>query len=115
MTIQEAASATGWSPRMLRYIEQTGLVQPVRSGSGYRLYEAAELKRLRSLKELLDRFDLGLSEIAFAARLDASTELRCAVRSWLRSGLHGDDREANFARLNRVERYDPDALLAALA
>jgi MerR family transcriptional regulator, copper efflux regulator len=114
MTIQEAASATGWSPRMLRYIERTGLVRPARSSSGYRAYEAAELRRLRHLKELLDRFDLRLSDIAFAARLDASTELRCAVQSWLRSEPQADQ-EANFAHLKRAEQYDPDALLAALA
>jgi MerR family transcriptional regulator, copper efflux regulator len=51
MTINEAAHVTGWSPRMLRYIERTGLVTPVRSGSGYRLYEASELVRLQELKE----------------------------------------------------------------
>jgi DNA-binding transcriptional MerR regulator len=114
MTIQAAASATGWSPRMLRYIEQAGLVEPARSSSGYRLYQPAELERLRSLKELLDRFDLDLSDIAFAARIDASTELRCAVRSWIRSGVRGDQ-EALHDHRYRLEPYNPDALLAALA
>jgi DNA-binding transcriptional MerR regulator len=42
MTINEAAHVTGWSPRMLRYIERTGLVAPVRSASGYRLYDKGE-------------------------------------------------------------------------
>src|SRR5437879_120897 len=73
LTINEAARTTGWSPRMLRYVERAGLVTPGRSRSGYRLYGPAELQRLRTLKELLVRFDVGLSDMAFAARLDASS------------------------------------------
>jgi MerR family transcriptional regulator, copper efflux regulator len=83
LTIHEAARTTGWSPRMLRYIESAGLVSPARSGSGYRLYGAAQLQRLRTLKELLARFAVGLSDVAFAARLTVDTELREAVQSWL--------------------------------
>ncbi len=67
LTIHEAAGTTGWSPRMLRYIERIGLVEPARSGAGYRLYGAAELQRLRTLRELLERFEIGLGEIGFAA------------------------------------------------
>jgi MerR family transcriptional regulator, copper efflux regulator len=83
LTIHEAAETTGWSARMLRYIESSGLVAPARSASGYRLYGGAELQRLRTLKELLARFDLGLTEIAFAARIEADPELRETVREWL--------------------------------
>ncbi len=83
LTINEAAQTTGWSPRMLRYVEQAGLVTPARSGSGYRLYGAAQLQRLRTLKELLARFDVGLSDVAFAARLAGEEELREAVQGWL--------------------------------
>jgi MerR family transcriptional regulator, copper efflux regulator len=43
LTIHEAAETTGWSPRMLRYVERVGLVEPERSSSGYRLYGPAEL------------------------------------------------------------------------
>jgi DNA-binding transcriptional MerR regulator len=83
LTINEAAQTTGWSPRMLRYVERAGLVSPARSASGYRLYGPGELQRLRTLKQLLARFDVALSDVAFAARLDTSAELRDAVRSWL--------------------------------
>ena len=85
LTINEAAQLTGWSPRMLRYVENAGLVTAARSSSGYRLYGPAQLQRLRTLKELLTRFDVALSDVAFAARLDASAELEEAVRAWLRS------------------------------
>jgi MerR family transcriptional regulator, copper efflux regulator len=82
LTIHEAAATTGWSPRMLRYIERSGLVVPARSGSGYRLYGAAELQRLRTLRELLERHDLSLSDLVFALRMRREPDLRAAVEEW---------------------------------
>ncbi len=83
LTIHEAAELTGWSSRMLRYVERAGLVAPVRSRSGYRLYGPAELQRLRTLRELLDSFDIGLSDVGFAQRMREDPELREAVEEWL--------------------------------
>jgi MerR family copper efflux transcriptional regulator len=83
LTINEAAQITGWSPRMLRYVERTGLVTPRRSATGYRLYGPGELQRLRTLKELLADFQISLSDVAFAARLTASADLRSSVEAWL--------------------------------
>ena len=100
LTIHEAAATTGWSARMLRYIERTGLLMPPRTASGYRVYGPGELQRLRTLKELLGRFDLGLSEVAFAARLEQDSELRTAVEGW----LHDQPR--------RPEHVEPDDWLA---
>ncbi len=82
LTIHEAAETTGWSPRMLRYVERVGLVEPERSASGYRLYGPAELQRLRTLRELLDAHGLGLSDLAFALRLRRESELRRATDAW---------------------------------
>ena len=82
LTIHEAAETTGWSPRMLRYIESSGLVVPGRSSAGYRLYGPAELQRLRTLRELLERFELGLSDLGFAARRRADGDLQLAVDDW---------------------------------
>ena len=83
LTIHEAAETTGWSPRMLRYVERVGLVAPERSGAGYRLYGPAELQRLRTLRELLAEYDIGLSDVAFALRLRQDAGLRGAVDGWL--------------------------------
>jgi MerR family transcriptional regulator, copper efflux regulator len=83
LAINEAAQTTGWSPRMLRYVERAGLVTPGRSATGYRLYGPGELQRLRTLKELLARFQISLSDVAFAARMGASTDLRASVEAWL--------------------------------
>ena len=82
LTIQEAAETSGWSPRMLRYIERAGLIEPPRSESGYRLYGPGELQRLRTLRELATRFGIGLAEIGFAMRLRRDEELAGAVDAW---------------------------------
>src|SRR5205807_7272699 len=85
LTINEAAETTGWSPRMLRYIERAGLIVPPRSGAGYRLYGAGELQRLRTLRELLERFGIALSDVGFARRLREDAALQEAVASWLQA------------------------------
>jgi MerR family transcriptional regulator, copper efflux regulator len=82
LTIHEAAETTGWSPRMLRYIERIGLVESPRSSAGYRLYGPEELQRLRTLRQLLADFDLGLGDIGFALRLRREAALRDAVEAW---------------------------------
>jgi MerR family transcriptional regulator, copper efflux regulator len=83
LTVGEAAARTGWSPRMLRYLEQTGLVVPPRSVGGYRLSGLLELNQLRSLRELRRRHGVELTDVAFAARLEREPELRAAVATWL--------------------------------
>ena len=83
LTIHEASETTGWSARMLRYVEQAGLVSPGRTASGYRIYGPAELQRLRTLKELLSGFGVALSDVAFAARLESDTALQHAIKAWL--------------------------------
>jgi MerR family copper efflux transcriptional regulator len=82
LTINEAAETTGWSPRMLRYIERIGLLESPRSASGYRLYGPEELQRLRTLRELLAGFDIGLGDVGFALRLRREQKLADAVEAW---------------------------------
>lgn len=83
LTIHEASVTTGWSARMLRYIEESGLVVPSRSPGGYRLFGPAELQRLRTLRELLEEYGLELAEVGFALRLRSDRSLRLAVDDWL--------------------------------
>ncbi len=83
LTINEAARTTGWSARMLRYIESIGLVVPGRSPAGYRLFGAPELQRLRTLRELLGDHDVALGEVGFALRLRTQPTVAEAVEAWL--------------------------------
>ena len=89
LTIHEAAATTGWSPRMLRYVERLGLVDAPRSPSGYRLYGPAQLQRLRALRQLLDRHDLELSDVGFALRLRREPELTASLDQWFSTQLDG--------------------------
>ena len=83
LTVGAAAARTGWSARMLRYLEQQGLVVPRRTPSGYRLYGLRELNQLRALRDLRGRFAIELTDFAFAARLRREPDLRAAVDGWL--------------------------------
>ena len=83
LTVGQAAERTGWSPRMLRYLERAGLVIPPRSASGYRQYSLLELNQLRSLDELRRRFGVGIDELAFTVRLQQEPALQAAVETWL--------------------------------
>ena len=114
LTIHEAAATTGWCPRMLRYVERVGLVEPARSAAGYRLYGPAELQRLRTLRELLDEHDIGLSDLAFALRLRREDELRQATDAWLEAEAQ---RPADVPASDwlRFEQEKHQRLLAALA
>jgi DNA-binding transcriptional MerR regulator len=86
LTVGAAASESGWSARMLRYLEQHGLVVPRRTQAGYRLYGLSELNRLRTLRDLRRRFGVELAELAFARRLRREPDLREAVDAWLAVG-----------------------------
>jgi DNA-binding transcriptional MerR regulator len=82
LTIHEAAETTGWSPRMLRYVESSGLIEARRSPAGYRLFGPEELQRLRTLRELLDERGVTLQEVGFALRLRRDEDLAGAVEAW---------------------------------
>ena len=82
LTVGQAAARSGWSPRMLRYLEGQRLVVPARTSSGYRLYGLRELNQLRALRDLRRR-GVELTELAFLTRLRREPELRAAVETWL--------------------------------
>jgi DNA-binding transcriptional MerR regulator len=101
LTINEAAETTGWSPRMLRYVERIGLVTSPRSASGYRLYGPEQLQRLRTLRELLERFDIGLGDVGFALRLRRETDLAGAIDAWFEAEAvrpEGVDTDSDWLR-----------------
>lgn len=114
LTIHEAAATTGWSPRMLRYVERAGLVAAPRNGSGYRVYGPATLQRLRTLRELLAAHDVALSEMAFEARLRTDDGLREAVDAWFAAEPAPPD-DVTASDWLRFEQEKHEALLAAAA
>jgi DNA-binding transcriptional MerR regulator len=89
-SIGETALRSGWSARMLRYLERAQLVVPPRTASGYRRYGLPELHQLRLLRDLRRRFAVEIAEMAFAARLEREPALRAAVRTWLAGARRTD-------------------------
>jgi adenosylhomocysteinase len=87
LTMQQAAEATGWSQRMLRYIEQAGLVATQRTPGGHRLYGPRQIDRLRSLRTLIEQHGIGLSDVAFELRMRTEVELSRAIDDWF-GALH---------------------------
>jgi DNA-binding transcriptional MerR regulator len=114
LTINEAAETTGWSARMLRYIERQGLIAPRRTDAGYRLYGPEELQRLRTLRELLAQHDVGLGDVGFALRLHRDAELRDAVETWFEATPTRPD-EVPASDWLRWEQDKHQKLLAAAA
>jgi DNA-binding transcriptional MerR regulator len=66
--IAEAARMAGVSPSTLRLWESQGLIEPVRTESGQRLYEAEHVERLKTISWL--RSDKGLNPAAIRETLD---------------------------------------------
>jgi MerR family transcriptional regulator, copper efflux regulator len=114
LTINEAAETTGWSPRMLRYIERVGLIEPQRSAGGYRLFGPEELQRLRTLRVLLAQHDVSLSDVAFALRLREDAQLKAATEAWLTAAPERPE-HVPAADWLRWEQEKHERLLAAAA
>ncbi len=106
MRIGEVARRAGVSVRMLRHYDQVGLVSPsARSGSGYREYDASDLRRLFQVEALRT---LGLSLAQVIDALDAPGFDAAEVVQGLRR-----EAEARLAReralLSRLQEIEASA------
>jgi DNA-binding transcriptional MerR regulator len=82
VSIGEAATALGVTPRTLRYYEELGLVQSSRSSLGsQRRYGPAEIARLNQVRELQTLLGLELDEIG--ENLDAFDRLDALKSEYL--------------------------------
>lgn len=71
MRIGDVAAATGLTTRAVRYYEEQGLLCPGRTAAGHRTYTSADIRRLRTVSELLQA-GLTVSDVrSFAHVLDA--------------------------------------------
>ncbi|PZG22892.1 MerR family transcriptional regulator [Spongiactinospora gelatinilytica] len=102
-TIGDFATMGRVSIRMLRHYDAIGLLRPARvdPASGYRYYEAGQLKRLNRLVALKD-LGFTLAEVAKIVDADVGTaELRGMLR--LRQAQVAQQIAADTARLARIE------------
>ena len=64
LRIAEVADEVGLTTRAIRYYEELGLLAPAaRSDGAYRLYDADDVARLRTIKGLRDDAGFSLAEI----------------------------------------------------
>jgi DNA-binding transcriptional MerR regulator len=102
MRIGELARRTGVDPRLLRYYEQQGLLEPRRRANGYREFEESDVATVAWIRRLLSA---GLSTATIAEFRD------CARQDAAREPA---DCELLASRLGR-ERHRIDATMAELA
>ena len=75
LKIQDVAAETGLTSRAIRYYEEVGLLEPAaRSVGAYRLYDASDLERLRTIKELRDDAGFSLAQIGQLLEDEAARE-----------------------------------------
>ena len=103
LRIQEVAAETGLTTRAIRYYEEMGLLEPAaRSEGSYRLYDASDLDRLRTIKELRDEAGFSLAAIG---QLLEDERARERNRERFRASDDPDERRAILEDAReRVER-----------
>lgn len=115
LQIGEVARLVGVSTKTIRYYHEIGLlVEPERTGSGYRLYNAQHLlrlqriRRLRSLGLSLDRIRAILGDSA----QDAESTLRAALHSLVEEIsaqiLELEERRTLLKALLATDRLEPE-------
>jgi len=105
--IGAAAEAAGLSTRTLRYWEQRGLLSPsAHSEGGERRYSAADVARLRHIRELADLLGADLEEIRVVL---AAEDRLASLRAEWRGGVASRRRREEILAAGLSER---EALLA---
>ena len=112
LRIAEVADEVGLTTRAIRYYEELGLLAPAaRSDGAYRLYDADDVARLRTIKGLRDDAGFSLAEIGQLMEDEAAR-----VRDRARFRATDDPVEQRRLTVSAVERADRQvALLEAKA
>ena len=101
MNIGQAARESGLSAKMIRYYESIGLLAPaLRSDSGYRLYQAADLHTLGFIKRSRD-LGFSLEEVARLLTLWQNRERASADVKHL-ARKHIDELERRISELSQL-------------
>lgn len=82
-TIGEMAETSGLSTRTLRYYEEAGLISPIRTEGGYRMYSKSDERRLAQIIAMRS-CNLPLSEIAHLLT-DADSDMSSLLKNHLQN------------------------------
>ena len=80
MRVGDAARQVGTSARMLRYAERLGLVNPPRTGGGYRDYGERDLLAATVALDLQARYGVTPAALAFGLRALEDPEVAGSLR-----------------------------------
>src|SRR5215217_4987070 len=80
MRVGDAARQVGTSARTLRYAEQLGLIDPPRTGAGYRRYGDRDLRAAALALELQARYGVTPAALAFGLRACEDPEVAGSLR-----------------------------------
>jgi DNA-binding transcriptional MerR regulator len=109
MRIGQLASELGVSSQAVRFYERAGLLkEPSRTESGYRLYGADDLKRLRFIRQAKE-LGFTLNEIGSMLRMHDAGEAPCSEVITL-AERHLAEVESEIERLKRFRRQLSSAL-----
>ena len=109
MRIGELAGELGTTAQAVRFYERAGLLrEPERTESGYRVYGATDLKRLRFIRKAKE-LGFSLSEIGGILRMHDAGQVPCA-RVMEIAERHLRETEAEIRRLNRFRAELSSAL-----
>ena len=111
LDIRDVVRRTGLTSRALRFYEARGLVRPLRTGSGRRLYGPAELERVQQILAL-KRAGLSLAQIQRLGHGRGSADLAALVRAQLaaieaRSAELAEAKALLLAVQSRIDRGEP--------
>ena len=108
MTVEETAEETGWSPRMLRYLEKSGLVTSQRSPGGHRRYSPRQVQRLKEMKALIEEMDISITDLAYERRVRTEPDLAHRVDAWF-GGVHRVPEPESAGIYRRLASVSPAA------
>jgi MerR family transcriptional regulator, repressor of the yfmOP operon len=72
--IDEIAIRTGLTKRALRYYEDLGLIAPLRTESGYRLYLETDIEKITHIKEIRESLGFSLNDIKEFLQLEQNLQ-----------------------------------------
>ncbi len=115
MSVPSTTSATSWriaevarlvdlTPRAIRHYEGMGLLRPSRSKGAYRLYDDADVERLRTIRSLRD--DAGLSIADIRELLEDDQHTLQARQAWEAARTAQDRVALRRIAMERIERLD---------
>jgi MerR family transcriptional regulator/heat shock protein HspR len=101
--ISVAAELAGMHPQTLRIYEQRGLIEPMRSPKGTRLYSQEDVERLRRIQELTTEMGMNLAGVERVFQLE--TELAQMRKRMDRLERRADQMRKDFeSEVDRVRR-----------